>query len=155
MIQGYEKMTKDVLVTVCGLQNGPETDGVPIEMTTAGEYYYKNNKHYILYEEVMEGETKTTKNRMKVSDGMVELTKSGIVNVHMLFEENKKNITHYYTPYGSLNMGIDTKQVLIEEAEDEMHIFVFYGLEMNGEFVADCDIRIIVKSKGKAQFKLV
>ena len=148
-------MTKEVLVTICGLQNGPETDGEPIEMTTTGEYFYKNNKHYILYEEVMEGETKTTKNRIKVADGMMELTKSGVVNVHMLFEEHKKNITHYYTPYGGLDMGIDTKQIFIEEYEDEMKISVFYGLEMNQEFVADCDIQITVKSKGAGQFKLV
>jgi len=148
-------MTKEVLITIRGLQNGPETDGEPIEMTTAGEYFYKNNKHYILYEEVMEGETKTTKNRIKAASGMMELTKSGVVNVHMLFEENKKHITHYYTPYGGLNMGIDTKQVQIEEEEDSMQISVFYGLEMNQEFVADCDIQITVKSKGVGQFKLV
>ena len=148
-------MTKEVLVTIRGLQNGPETDGEPIEMTTTGEYYYKNEKHYILYEEVMEGENKTTKNRIKIGPGMMELKKNGVVNVHMLFEENKKNITHYYTPYGGLNMGIDTKQVQIEEEEDSMQISVCYALEMNQEFVADCDIRIIVKSKGVGQFKLV
>jgi hypothetical protein len=44
---------------------------------------------------------------------------------------------------------------LIEESEDEMKISVFYGLEMNQEFVADCDIQVIVKSKGTGQFKLV
>lgn len=148
-------MTREVLITIRGLQNGSETDGQPIEMTTAGEYFYKNNKHYLIYEEVMEGETKTTKNRIKAAPGMMELTKNGIINVHMVFEENKKNVTHYHTPYGSLTMGIDAKQVLLEEEEDRMQITVVYGLEMNGEFVADCNIHIIVKSKGVGEFKLV
>ena len=148
-------MTKEVIITIRGLQNGPQTDGEPIEMITTGEYFYKNNKHYILYEEVMEGETKTTKNRIKIAPGMMELTKSGIVNVHMLFEENKKNMTHYYTPYGSLVMGIDTKQISMEVEEDSMKIAVLYGLEMNQEFMADCDIQISVKSKGVGEFKLV
>ncbi len=148
-------MTRDVLITIRGLQNGPETDGEPIEMTTTGEYFYKNNKHYLIYEEVMEGEAKTTKNRIKAAQGMMELTKNGIVNVHMLFEENKKNVTHYHTPYGSLTMGIDAKQVLLEEEEDRMQITVAYGLEMNGEFVADCNIQIVVKSKGAGGFKLI
>ena len=101
-------MTKEVIITIRGLQDGPQTDGEPIEMITTGEYFYKNNKHYILYEEVMEGETSTTKNRIKVAPGMMELNKSGVVNVNMSFEEHKKNITHYYTPYGCLEMGIDT-----------------------------------------------
>lgn len=148
-------MTKEVIVSICGLQNGPETDGEPIEMITAGEYFYKNEKHYILYEEAMEGENQTTKCRIKLAPGLLELSKNGVVNVHMVFEENAKHVTHYYTPYGCLDMGIDTKKVCIEESEDEMHIAVEYALEMNQEFVADCDIKIRVKSKGVGQFKLV
>ena len=148
-------MTKDVIITICGVQAGPEVDGEPIEMSTTGEYFFKNNKHYILYEEAIEGETKTNKNRIKLSPGKMEMTKSGMVSVHMLFEENAKNITHYYTPYGTLNMGIDTKKIIIEEMEDEMNIYVDYALEMNQEFVADCNISINVKSKGIKEFKII
>lgn len=140
-------MTKEVIVTICSLQNGPQTDGEPIEVRVAGEYFYKNNKHYILYEEMMEGETSPVKNRIKISNGQMELTKSGVVNVHMVFEENVKNMTHYHTPYGTLMMGIDAKKVEIKESEDEIYISVLYGLEMNEEFVADCNISIHVKSK--------
>lgn len=147
-------MTKEVLITICGLQNGPDADGEPIEMTTAGEYYYKNGKRYVLYEEVMEGETNTTKNRIKIAPGYLELTKNGVVNVHMLFEENKKNVTHYYTPYGSLMMGIDTKKVWLEEGENEIKVAVDYALDLNQEFAADCDIKITIKAKGIKEFKL-
>lgn len=148
-------MTKEVLITIRGLQNGPQTDGEPIEMITTGEYFYKNNKHYILYEEVMEGDTNITKNRIKIAPGMLELTKNGVVSVHMLFEEHKMNITHYHTPYGALEMGIDTKQVLIDEEKDCLQVSVTYALEMNQEFLADCDISITVRSKGVGAFKLV
>lgn len=147
-------MTKDVIISICGLQNGPETDGEPIEMIVAGEYFYKNNKHYILYEEVMEGESQVTKNRIKISDGQMELTKHGVVNVNMLFEENVKNITQYYTPYGALSMGIEGKKVAITESEDEIDVKVEYAMEMNGEFVADCNIAINVKSKGIKELRL-
>lgn len=147
-------MTKEVIISISGLQDGPDTDGEPIESITAGEYYFRNNKHYLLYEEVMEGESQTTKNRIKLEPGRMELTKTGVVNVYMIFEENVKNITHYYTPYGALTMGIDTKKIAVIEKEDEMNISVKYGLEMNQEFVADCDIRITVRSKGAKGFKL-
>lgn len=147
-------MTKDVIVTICGLQNGPETDGEPIEMIVAGEYFYKNNKHYILYDEVMEGESQITKNRIKVSNGQMELVKSGAVNVHMTFEEHVKHVSNYATPYGTLAMGIDTKQVVMKETEHELDIFAEYAMEMNYEFVADCNISINVKSKGIKPFSL-
>ncbi|MBQ8627467.1 MAG: DUF1934 domain-containing protein [Agathobacter sp.] len=148
-------MTKEVIITICGLQAGPDADGEPIEMITTGEYYYKNNKHYILYEEVMEGETATNKNRIKIAPGSMELTKSGLVSVHMLFEENQKNVTHYHTPYGTLLMGIDAKKVDIVETENEINVAVDYALELNQEHAADCDIKINIKSKGAGGFKLV
>ena len=147
-------MTKEVIVSICGLQAGPETDGEPIEMITSGEYFYKNNKHYIIYEEVAEGESQVTKNRIKLTSDSMELTKSGMVSVHMLFVENQKNITHYYTPYGGLNMGIATKNIDVQESEDEIRVSVEYALEINQEFVADCDIKIVVKSKGINELKL-
>lgn len=147
-------MTKDVIITICGLQNGPETDGEPIEMMVSGEYFYKNNKHYILYDEVMEGEEKVTKNRIKISDGKMELSKNGVVNVNMMFEENVKHLTQYFTPYGSLMMGIDGKKVEIKESEHEIDISVEYGMEMNEEFVADCNISINIKSKGIKRIQL-
>ena len=147
-------MTKDVIITICGLQNGPETDGEPIEMTVFGEYFYKNNKHYILYDEVMEGESQVTKNRIKISNGQMELTKSGVVNVNMLFEDGMKHITQYHTPYGSLRMGIDARKVEIQESEHEIYVSADYAMEMNDEFVADCHITIHAKSKGITSFKL-
>lgn len=148
-------MTKEVIITICGLQSGPDADGEPIEMITTGEYFYKNGKHYLLYEEVMEGETATTKNRIKFAPGYMELTKNGIVSVHMLFEEHKKNVTHYHTPYGALMMGIDAKKVDLLETEHEINITVDYALELNQEHAADCNIKITVKSKSAGTFKLV
>ena len=48
-------MTKDVLVSVRGahIADG-ETNN--LEVITAGSYYFKNGKHYIIYDEILEGE---------------------------------------------------------------------------------------------------
>ncbi len=50
-------MTKDVLLSISGLQFAAkeEEDVEPVEVITAGGYYKKNGKHYIMYDEVMEG----------------------------------------------------------------------------------------------------
>ena len=47
-------MTKDVLVTINGIHTMDEEDN-DVEMVVRGDYYQKNGKHYILYEEVLEG----------------------------------------------------------------------------------------------------
>lgn len=146
-------MTKDVLVTISGLQFAAE-DNDSLELITSGTYYKKNGKHYILYDEVMEGFDGVTKNTIKVADNFMDITKKGVANVHMMFEKNKKNVTYYYTPFGSLLIGIDAKKVEIEESENEINVKVDYKLEMNYEHLADCNITMNIKSKEVRDFKL-
>lgn len=146
-------MTKDVLVTISGLQFAAE-DNDSLELITSGTYYKKNGKHYILYDEVMEGFDGVTKNTIKVADNFMDITKKGVANVHMMFEKNKKNVTYYYTPFGSLLIGIDAKKVEVEESENEINVKVDYKLEMNYEHLADCNITMNIKSKEVRDFKL-
>ena len=77
----------------------------------AAEYYLRNDHHYIVYDEVMEGFEEATKNIFKFDGSCLEVTKRGAVNVHMLFEEQKKNMTTYHTPFGDILIGIDTERL--------------------------------------------
>ena len=147
-------MTKDVLITISGLQFADGADSEPVEIITSGVYYKKNGKHYILYDEVTEETCRTTKNIIKLGDEVVDITKRGEVNVHMMFEKNKKNVTYYYTPYGRLLIGTDATKVLVEEKEHDLCVTVDYMLEINYEHMADCTITMKVKSKNAGDFKI-
>jgi len=147
-------MTKDVLVKISGLQFAGEEDSDSIEVITSGTYYKKNDKHYVLYEEVMEGTTDVTKNVIKIGEDSMEVTRKGPANVHMVFEKDKKNVSYYYTPFGNLLIGIDAKSIQVEESEMDINVKVNYGLEINYEHVADCHITVDVKSKEARDFKL-
>ena len=147
-------MTKDVLVKISGLQFAGEEDNDSIEVITSGTYYKKNNKHYVLYEEVMEGTTEITKNIIKIGEDSMEVTRKGPATVHMVFEKDKKNVSYYYTPFGNLLIGIDAREIQIDENELDINVKVNYGLEINYEHVADCHITVDVKSKDARDFKL-
>lgn len=112
-------MTKDVLLAIKGLQFDASADNVALETITAAQYYNKNDNHYVIYDEVTEGFSDSTRNIIKWNDKIVDLTKRGLVNVHMIFEENKKNMTDYRTPFGSILVGIDTRQIQVEERDQE------------------------------------
>ena len=43
-------MTKDVLVTVKGLQSIEAGEPEEVEMISRGDYYYKNGHHYIFFD---------------------------------------------------------------------------------------------------------
>lgn len=150
-------MTKEVLVSISGLQIADadaDKDAQPIEVINSGEYYYKNGKHYILFDEIMEGFEGVTKNRIKIDDDYLELRKNGVSNVHMVFEKNKKNITCYETPYGSLMLGINANRFDMDETEGTISLDVDYSLDINYQSFADCKIRINVTSKEEGSFSL-
>lgn len=141
-------MTKEVLVSIKGMQFDGES-GDTIETMNAAQYFLKNDGHYVIYDEVVEGESRTTKNILKFKGKTFELTKRGLVNVHMLFEEGQKSMANYSTPFGDILMGMDTSKVEIKEADDgqKLQIIVEYALDVNYEFLADCKIEIEILSR--------
>lgn len=148
-------MTKEVLLSLRGLQfDTASTDGDRIETITPAEYYKRNDSHYIIYDEAVEGFSENTKNIIKFRNGSLDLTKKGLVNVHMIFEKNSKNMTNYSTPYGDILIGIDTGSVNLTEEEEHIVVNVEYALEVNYEHFADCRIRMDIRSKEKGGFSL-
>ena len=146
-------MTKDVLISISGIQiaDGENSD---VEMITTGDYFLKNGKHYIVYDEVMEGFDGMVKNTIKIHPGCLDIMKKGIANVHMVFEEDKKNIECYATPYGDMMVGINTNHISIDESEDKLKVRVDYSLDINYEHVSECNIVVDVQSKSKAEICL-
>ena len=146
-------MKKDVLISISGLQFENEGDS-PVEIITAGEYFYKNGKHYVFYDEIQEGFAENTRNVIKIHDSMIEITKKGLINVNMLFEKSKKNMTYYETPYGNIMIGLLANRIDIDETEDKFHVEIEYVLEMNYETLAEYRVVIEIVSKDAKHFSL-
>lgn len=148
-------MTKDVLIRIVGLQSlGNSQEQEPIELVIGGEYYFRNGSHYLKYEEIIEGFDKKTINYIKISQTGVEVRKKGLINVHMVFEKGKKNLTYYTTPFGNIEMGISAARIFLQEGIDHLNLRVDYALEMNGEYVADCYLTVEIQSKGTGNFEI-
>ena len=149
-------MDKNVLIHIRGLQMmNPADEQEPIELVVPGQYYFKNGSHYLRYEELMdETSAEPTVNYIKISSKAVEVRKKGLVNVHMVFERGKKNMTYYSTPYGTVEMGIAATGVMIEESENGIDMKVDYALEMNEEYVADCYLTVSAQSKASGEFRI-
>lgn len=141
-------MEKEVLVALKGLQFAMNEEGAQaLETIAPAEYYKKNDSHYVIYDEVTEGFQDITKNIIKFRGSQMEVMKKGLINVHMIFEENKKNMTSYATPFGNILIGIDTDKIHIEEGQDQIQVNVSYSLEANYEHMADCRIEMNIRPR--------
>lgn len=148
-------MNKDVLIHVRGLQMmNVGDDQEPIEIIVPGQYYFRNGSHYLRYEEILDEGAKPTVNYIKMSTKGMEVRKQGLVNVHMVFEQGKKNMTYYTTPYGTLEMGIAATGMELEETEDGINMTVDYSLDMNEEHVADCCLSVTAQPADSPGFVL-
>ena len=107
------------MITISGVQMLDEED-MDVEMVTRGDYYQRNGKHYILYDEVMEGFEGTVRNVIKVSPESVDIIKQGAASTRMQFEKNKKNLSCYTTPLGDLMIGIQAIRISIDEGQDHL-----------------------------------
>ena len=132
-------MTRDVLITISGIQMIDEDDS-DVEMMVRGDYYH------ILFEEMMEGFEGKVKNVIKVSGRGIDIIKRGIANVHMQFEKNKKNLSCYTTPLGDMVVGIQANKIRINEEPDSLKVDIDYSLDVNYEHLSECSIRVDVQS---------
>lgn len=147
-------MNKDILLSIQGLHftSAGDNDSSPVEVITPGQYYNKNGKHYIIYEEFAEDSSGNTRTRIKISDKQVEITKHGNASTKLLFEKGKKNLTCYNTPYGGLMFGIFTNNIQFHEAPGELSLEIDYLLEANYEPMAECNLKLHVTENASALF---
>lgn len=138
-------MKKEIIINISGLQLDVSSEE-PIELMTTGDYYLKNGKHYIMYDELTD-DSQIVNNRLKISPKVVEVTKKGASSSHMVFERGKENLTYYDTPFGSLLLGINTSKIDLQETEDSMALHIDYGLSINSDHISDCSIDVSIASK--------
>ena len=146
-------MTKEVLVTISGMHTGLDADTgemEPVEVVTPGTYYLKNGKHYILFEEMVEGVPGSIKNTMKITDNRIfEIHKTGLTNARMEFEKDRITMSSYQTPFGEMRISIQTRDINIDIQEDFINVEIFYKLDVNEAPLSDCEIKVNVKSINK------
>ena len=128
-------MTKDVLVTVRGLQMTPDGDDT-IEVTTTGKYYEKDGKRYLFYDEIGDDTNLIVKNSIQIK---------GVINAQMNFEKENKLVSVYETPYGQMEMGIYTTGICLDEQDDFLELKLEYLLEINNQHVSDSEILLQIR----------
>lgn len=149
-------MTKDVLLTISGLQfnASEEKEGAadePIEVVTPASYFEADGTHHILYDEMEEGMADITKNEITISPDSVAVTKTGLINAIITFEEKRKTTTVYETPYGRFMLGITSGKINRSETEDHLHVTLDYLLDVNYQPLAACTLNLDVTPKSHGE----
>ena len=126
-------MNREVELVLSGLHDAEgASDKDAVETAQTAQYFKRNDSHYLLYEEDIEGFDGTCKSRIKM---------------HMIFEENKRHVVPYNTPYGQLLLGIETRRVQVEEQKDRICVTVEYILDQEGEPFSESCLKLYIREK--------
>ena len=144
-MNGTEKMQiQNVRVKVLGIQRRVDAEPERIEMILAGTYYYRDGFRFLRYEEYPEesGRPIVTYVKFKEAADVMEVIRKGEVNSRMVFEEGREFAAPYSTPFGTLQMKFAAGKVWMTSTQESWSAGASYMLTVNGEYSADCEIRI-------------
>ena len=130
-MSGIDENKLPVLLSIRGEQYFDDIDPDATELMTEGTMALTEDGIVLSYEEStltgMEGTTTT----FEVKGPRVTLIRSGTVNSQMVFEEGRRHLSMYETPYGSLSIGINTRRMKNTMGEGGGDLEIDYAIEID------------------------
>lgn len=145
-------MTKDIILTISGLHDTDGESDTPIETMTPGQYYMKNGKHYVVYDEVLDGLEGTLKSTIKFTENQVELIRNGAASARMVFQPGHEHMVIYQTPMGPLSISLYTEEIDAQIGEDKISLGIGYSLKTDGVVVSESTVNIVICPKELVRF---
>ena len=141
-------MNRKVCIKIKGLHDMGDgsTDEDGIEVIYVGTCYKRNGKYYVKYEGPREGTDEITENLLKISSNEIEITPKSETGTHMLFTRGQKNRIFYNTPFGPINISVDTYDLNVVDEEDRILAEIRYDLEINQDATLECTVSIDITS---------
>jgi len=143
---------KDVIISIKGSQGMGrdfQDDAESIELITSGEYSHGGSETVFSYMESEVTGMEGTRTTFRVDPQMVTLTREGATNAQMVFEQGKKHVFLYETPYGATSMGVDTRRLThgLDEGGGKMEID--YIIDVDSVVVSENSFVISVRASGE------
>ncbi|ERI94840.1 hypothetical protein HMPREF1982_00765 [Clostridiales bacterium oral taxon 876 str. F0540] len=137
-------MRKKAIISVTSKQTG--SDDSVIEVVTPGEFYKEGNSYFAVYNETelsgMEGTTTT----LKVDPDSFILSREGTTATEMKFKKYNSDLILYNTPYGVMEMKVETKDLAINLDENGGDVAIKYNLTIAGQNPQNTILKVNIKA---------
>lgn len=138
-------MKKDVIISIKGMQtyDGVEPDG--IELVTQGTLSDHPDGYVIAYAESELTGLEGTLTTLEVAPERVTLLRTGEVCSQMVFERGRTHRSMYDTPFGSMEIGINTRKLHSTLGERGGELEVAYSIVVNHSLAGENHFHINVR----------
>lgn len=137
-------MEKKVMISICGLQCQDDEEPELIEFVTEGTLSQSEETGITLCYDESEilGETGIM-TRLSVLPDKAEMTRTGPVSAHMVFETDKRHLGCYETPFGTISVGI-TAAAIEDCLESQGSLVIHYQMDVDHRVVSSHSLEIHV-----------
>ena len=128
-------MEKEVIISIKGQQKFAGADNDVIELVTCGRLARDEKGYMLSYQESELTGLEGTLTTIQVEPERVTMLRTGQVNTQMVFQEGRRHLSMYNTPYGSMAVGVNTRHLYAELDEAGGDIEIDYAIEIDHAIV--------------------
>ncbi|MCL2569181.1 MAG: DUF1934 domain-containing protein [Oscillospiraceae bacterium] len=140
---------KDVMISIKGAHRPHLAEEDSFELITGGTYHNEGAETMFSYMETEMTGMAGTRTTFHVSPEKVTLTREGTMNAQMIFEQGKKHLFLYETPYGATGMGVDTRRLFADFGVPGGDVEIDYTIDVDGVVVSENSFVISVRESGR------
>ena len=138
-------MEKEVVISIKGVQKYEGTAPDTMELVTKGRLSREGESYTLSYQESELTGLEGTLTTIQVDGGQVTLLRVGEFNSQLVFQEGRRHLSVYNTPYGAMSVGVHTRHLLAELNDQGGDIEVDYEIEVDHAMAGRNIFRINVK----------
>jgi len=146
-------MEKRVNISITGKQKYEHADPDTVELVTEGQLQKADDIYTLTYQESEITGLGSTVTTIVVEGEQVTMMRAGEVNSQMVFQEGRRHLSLYNTPYGSMTIGVHTNHLLVDLDEQGGVVEVDYAIEMDHAVAGRNVFRIVVKEAESESLK--
>ena len=141
-------MEKEVVISIKGMQSYEGALPDVIELVTEGRLARDGSGYTLSYQESELTGLEGTLTTIQVDGEQVTLMRVGEFNSQLVFQEGRRHLSVYNTPYGAMEIGVHTRHLLAELNDQGGDIEVDYSVEVDHALAGRNIFRINVRDKG-------
>ncbi|USF27875.1 hypothetical protein N510_002832 [Firmicutes bacterium ASF500] len=142
-------MEKEVVISIKGMQQYEGALPDAVELVTAGRLARDGTGYTLSYQESELTGLDGTLTTIQVDGEQVTLMRVGEFNSQLVFQEGRRHLSVYNTPYGAMSVGVNTRHLLAELSDRGGDIEVDYFIEIDHALAGRNVFRISVKEAEK------
>lgn len=146
-------MEKDVVISIKGMQKYEGNDPDTVELVTAGRLMKDKGGYTLSYQESEITGLEGTLTTIQVEGEQVTLMRMGEFNSQMVFQEGRRHLSMYNTPYGAMSVGVNTRHLLADLSDKGGDIEIDYAIEIDHAIAGRSVFQIKVREANGATLR--